>query len=316
MATKTSSAWSAAEAALPGITRELHPAHSRASVSGPVRGIGHHVVLKSRDDLWIESQDKLVTDDGKELGGLYIFNGNSVTSIDDNLGCCEIVSVGDLVCNVKPGDLVFIDFSDVSQGIQLEQKDHFIAPDHVFCALFDPVTCQVTPLAGYAITKRNDARMSIALMGTDRIHAPQDLITDGVPSGYDSDGAVLSRVTYQEIVSVGPPAAVSGSRRIHPLELALLESIYRDDSVDLDKLHAFLRWRATPRALGLQVGDLVPFGTDFGTKLRVRGQFLTLVPQSELLCVINDREMLEAAVRAGRAGKIALAEPSKILLTG
>jgi hypothetical protein len=267
-------------------------------------GVGHHVVIRSREDLFVQTNDKLVCDDGKVLAGIQIFSENEVTAIPDNMGCCEVVSVGSLVTNVKPGEIYFIDFSDVAQGFQLANKDCFVALDKMFRCRFDPVTGQASPCAGYALTKRNPDRMKVALTGTDRVEVPPHMLTDGIPSGWDSDGEVLLRTIYEEVVSVGPPEAESHSRPLHRVERDLLDSIYRDDAVNLDALQSYLRWRSAPRALDLKPGDLVPFCTIMGTKLRVRGQFLTLVPQSECLCVIDDRAILDAAIRAGKAGKI------------
>lgn len=270
-------------------------------------GVGHHVVIKAREDLFVQTSDKLVCDDGTELEGIQLFCENDVTSIPDNMGCVEVVSVGSLVTNVKPGETYLIDFSDVAQGFQLANKDHYVALDRVFRCRFHPGAGTVEPLAGYALTKRAPDRMKVALTGTDRVEVPAYILTDGIPSGFDSDGKPMLYTIYEEVVSVGPPEVESGTRPLHRVERELLDSIYRDDAVDLDKLQAYLRWRAAPRALDVKEGDLVPFCTVMGTKLRVRGQFLTLVPQSECLCVIDDRTILEEAIRAGKAGRIVLA---------
>lgn len=304
-------AWAQGEALLPGITKALHPAYDRARVSGShTSGVGHHVVMKPRDDLFKETSDKLVCDDGKVLEGIQIFNENSVTSIPDNVGCVEVVSVGAQVQNVRPGEVCFIDFSDIAQGFQLANADHFVAPDHVFRCRFHPDTGTVEPLAGYAITQRAPDRMKVALTGTDRLEVPPHLLTEGIPSGFDSDGETMLRTIYEEVVTVGPPEIESLRRPMHRVERELLESIHSDDVLDMAKLETYLRWRAAPREVDLEPGDLVPFCTVFATKLRVRGQFLSLVPQRELLCVIDDRAILDTAIRAGKAGKLVLAHGS------
>lgn len=277
------------------------------------RGVGHNVVLRPRDDLFVQTNDQLVTDSGQVLDGIQVFCANSVTSIPDNIGCCEVISVGAEVQTVKPGDIAFIDFFDVDQGFQIANSDHFVAKDHVFRARFDPATGEVEPLAGYALTRRAPERMKVALTGTDRIEVPPYLLTDGIPSGFDSDGVPVLHTVYEEVVSVGPPAVESKTRPLHRLERAVLDLLARYDelveydSIDADEadaINAYLRWRHAPRALDLSPGDLVPFCTQFGTKLRVRGQFLTLVAQDALLCVIDDRALLEEAIRAGKAGQI------------
>jgi hypothetical protein len=281
------------------------------------RGVGRNVVLRPRDDLFVQSRDQLVTDDGRVLDGIQVFAANSVTSIPDNIGCCEVISVGAEVQTVQPGDIAFIDFFDVDQGFQIANSDHFVAKDHVFRARFDPSTGEVEPLAGYALTKRVPGRMKVALTGTDRVEVPPYILTDGIPSGFDSDGVPVLFTIYEEVVAVGPPAVESKTRPLHRLERAVLDLLaayecgrgewiageaLRDN--EADAINAYLRWRRAPRALDLSPGDLVPFCTQFGTKLRVRGQFLTLVAQDALLCVIDDRAILDEAIRAGKAGQI------------
>jgi hypothetical protein len=278
------------------------------------RGVGRNVVLRPRDDLFVQTNDQLVTDDGKTLDGIQVFCANTVTSIPDNIGCCEVISVGAEVQTVKSGDIAFIDFFDVDQGFQIANTDHFVAKDHVFRARFDPATGEVEPLAGYALTRRAPERMKVALTGTDRIEVPPYLLTDGIPSGFDSDGVPVLHTVYEEVVAVGPPAVESKTRPLHRLERAVLDMLTKSagewveyDSVSAEEaetVNAYLRWRRAPRALDLSPGDLVPFCTQFGTKLRVRGQFLTLVAQDALLCVIDDRGILEEAIRAGKAGQI------------
>jgi len=296
------------------------------------RGVGHNVVLKAREDLFVQTNDKLICDDGKELSGIQLFCENEVTSIPDNMGCCEVVSVGALVTNVKPGEVYFIDFSDVAQGFQLANKDHYVAPDHVFRCRFHPETGTAEPLAGYVLTKRAPERMQIALFGTDRVDVLPSWLTEGIPSGWDSDGDVLTRTIYEEVVAVGPAEVENAARTMHKTERALLAAVTLEfagrssatgklfEAEELDVMHmplcqainAYLRWRRAPRDTGLKPGDLVPFITTLATKFRVRGQFLSLVPMQDLGCVIDDRAILDDAIRAGRAGKLVLAHGATV----
>lgn len=317
MAGEARQLWQQGEALMPGLTEAMHPAFARSTVSGHARGVGHHVVLKPRPDLFVETNEELVTDDGKVLKGIQNFAANSVTSIPDNLGCVEVVGVGDLVDNVKPGEIVLLDFFDCDQGFQIANSDHYVALDHVFRAKFHPETGTMEPLAGYVLTKRNSDRMKIALNGTDRVEVPDYILTDGIPSGWDSDGVPLLHSVYEEVVAVGPPPTESKTRPLHRLERELLDMLLEQHMVpenvsEYDEYGAemaqaierYIRWRRAPRAIDLKPGDLVPFCTEFRVKLRVRGQFLSLVPQDQCLGVIDDAAILDAAIRAGKAGKL------------
>ena len=281
------------------------------------KGYGTNVVVKARDDLFEESSEKIICDDGTELDGIQIFNANSVTSIPDNIGCCEVVGVGSDVQNVKIGDIVFVDFCDVRQGFVLDtasstdQSERYIIPDECMKAKFDPSTGQVEPLAGFLLTKRVPDRFKVALNGTDRLEVPAHILTDGIVSGYDSDGQPCAWTVYEEVVAVGPPEVESKTRPMHPLEREVLDYIVDSHGASLENSAAFknrcgdlLRWRLTPRTVDCKPGDLVPFCTDFATKIRVRGQFLSIVPQRNVLAVIEDEKILDDAIRAGKGGKL------------
>src|SRR5688572_5200863 len=174
-------------------------------------GYGTTVIVKARDDLFEETKDKLIADDGTELEGIQIFNENSVTSIPDNVGCCEVVSVGSDVHNVTPGDIVFVDFCDVKQGFILDathakdKAECYAIRDEAFKCRFHPDTGRVEPLPGYVITKPAPERMKVALTGTDRVEVPPMTLTQGIVSGRDSDGVPCAWTVYQEVVAVGAP---------------------------------------------------------------------------------------------------------------
>lgn len=287
----------------PSITPHLKTDH--------VKGYGHHVVLKSRDDLFDPATgDEIETDAGTKLPGLQLFTHNSITGIPDNVGCCEIVSVGSDVTVVKPGDVVFIDFFDVRQGVLLDSvnggAERYIANDDAFKATFDPATGQIHPLPGYVITRRASERMKVALTGTDRLEVLPSILTEGIVGSRLSDGSPATWVVYEEVVEVGAMETESASRPLHRIERELLDSLYRDDAVDIDKLRAYLEWRSAPRRLDIEPGDLVPFCTAFAVQVRVRGEFLRIIKQSDCMGAIDDRAMLDAAIRAGKAGKLHL----------
>lgn len=296
-----------------------------------VSAYGHHVVLKSRDDLFDPAtSEEFEAADGTKLPGLQLFTHNSITGIPDNVGCCEIVSVGSDVTVVKTGDVVFIDFYDVRQGVLLDSlnggAERYIANDDAFKARFDDATGLIHPLPGYVITRRNNERMKIALTGTDRLEVLRSVLTDGIIGSRLSDGSPATWVAYEEVVEVGAPAEESAGRPLHRTERALLDMFAADHGCPenvseydeygyemAEALTAYLRWRRSARTLDIKPGDLVPFCTAFACQVRVRGEFLRIIKQSDVMGAIDDRAMLEEAVRAGKAGKLHLV-PSGVAL--
>lgn len=268
-------------------------------MSEHTNGYGHFVVLRAREDLFKDTGEEIVADDGTVLPGIQIAQNNSVTSIPDNIGCCEIVSVGRDVHNVRPGDIVFIDFFDVAQGAvlggldtendKLTSEERYIAPDHAFRAKYDPARGTVEPLPGYVVTKRAPKRFKVALTGTDRVEVLEYLLTQGIPGGKTSNGSTVGHVVYQEVVSVGDvlPDDEGYTARERML-LARIRELENAPRIEPD---------ITP-------GDLVCYCTEFATPIRVRGDFMHIVPLANVLMSIDDAMILEEAILAGAAGKI------------
>lgn len=280
-----------------------------------VRGIERTIVLKARDDLFDPTTgDDIVRADGTTVPGLQLCVNDEITAIPDNVGCCEVVSVGGQVVNVKPGDVVFIDFFDVRQGAilgdpeSLKGIEFYIADDISIKAYFDRETRTITPLPGYLIVKKAPERMAVAMVGTDRLTVPDETLKWGIVSGRNEDGTPYAFVRYDEVVSCGAPAHDSPHRKMTRAERRLLDEMQANQegwqSDDLGPaLDAFMAERRY-RAPVVKPGDLVAFSTEFSVEVRVRGEFVKIVPQSALLCVIDDAEVLDTAIRAGKAGKL------------
>ncbi len=281
-----------------------------------VRGIGHTVVLKGRDDLFDPATgDSITTDDGRVLPGLQLFSKDEITAIPDNVGCCEICSVGELVTAVKPGDVVFIDFCDVRQGAIVADPETqkggevYIANDDAFKAYFDPATGAVTPMPGYAITKQATERFAIALNGTDRVHVPPMTLTTGIVSGRTSEGTPYAFVLYEEVAKVAAPAHESKVRPMTAAERDALDCMADSWSTPKEwdaAIDGLRKERRAVRMFDLSPGELVAFSSEFSVLIRVRGEFMRIVPQSALLCAIDDRRILDEAIRAGKAGQLVL----------
>lgn len=291
-----------------------------------VRGIEHTIVLKARDDLFDPTTgDDIVRADGTTVPGLQLCVNDEITAIPDNVGCCEVVSVGCQVVSVKPGDVVFIDFFDVRQGAilgdpeSLKGIEFYIADDISIKAYFDRATRSITPLPGYLIVKKAPERMAVAMVGTDRLTVPDDTLKWGIVSGRNEDGTPYAFVRYDEVVSCGAPAHESPHRKMTKAERALLDLMTDDNAVsddfERDQFYAVqaVRKERLARRAPVKTGDLVAFSTEFSVEVRVRGEFVKIVPQSALLCVIDDAEVLDTAIRAGKAGKLAIANRGGIL---
>jgi hypothetical protein len=243
---------------------------------------GDMVILRGRDDLTEASNDGAM---------ITLITTNAVTSIPDNVGVCEVISVGQNVHNVKPGDIVFIDFCDVAQGYVLEAEELYVAPCHAFRAFFDPKTGVVAPMPGYVVTKRSSDRMKVALTGTDRVEVPPYILTQGIAGGKTSGGDPTAFIIYEEVVSIGDvlPVDETYSKR-ETMLLGLLRK-----ALDLP-----------PLPCDFEVGELVAFCTEFSTPVRVKGEFMRITPACRILCSIDDAWILDKAIREGRAGKLLL----------
>lgn len=253
------------------------------------QAFGHFVNFRPREDLFASS--------GSEL--IQIATDCAVTSIPDHVACVEVLSVGHLVRNVVPGQQVFLDFFDVAQGLCVDGGDVYVANDHCLKAEFRDG--RVYPLPGYCLVKPAPDRMSVALTGTDRIVVPPYVLTDGIPGGRTSAGEIQSHVLYDEVVAVGTVLPDDE-------DLDARERYYLSQVVQLrEALHALAPDHPLARAplpRPVEVGDLVAYCSTWRTPIRVRGEFLGIVPLAKVLTQIDDRAMLDQAVRDGRAGRL------------
>jgi co-chaperonin GroES (HSP10) len=271
-----------------------------------IRAIGDNVVLKPRLDLFSETD----RDTGIEL----VSNANSVTSVPDNMACCEVVSVGPLVTAVKAGDLAFIDFFRVKQGYIVADDECYICGGDAFCGLYRESDQTIQPLDNFVVTRAAPERYKVALTGTDRIDLLRMQYTDGFASGHTSKGTAAAHTLYHEVVSIGrltnrprPDSMTPVERRFLDLLVTEPASLYHGDQDAEEALAALLKERNAGRQSDIEVGQLVGFCKEIGQKVRVRGEYQWLVPYESVLAEIDDAAILREAILAGRAGKIQLA---------
>lgn len=286
--------------------------HPVELITFDTRATGHNVILAPREDLFSEVE----RDTGVELVSL----ANSVTSVPDNVACCEILSVGELVQNVKVGDLAFIDFFEVKQGYVLSTDELYIAGCDAFKALFDVENQRIVPLANYVVTRRASERMAVALNGTDRVKVPEMILTSGIAGGKTSDGDVATTVLYEEVVSVGPITKRPMAGLMTKLESQVLDAVvdrafcerddlfqrpletYYEETVAL--FDALRQERQRGRVSDISPGELVVFCKEMAIPIRVRGEFQHLLPYAEVEAVIDDAVLLDRKIREGKAGRI------------
>lgn len=294
----------------------LNPSETSSAVletcwgSTPIRRVecrshakGENVFLCGRDDLFFSAD---------EDAGIQTYHANEVTSIPENVGCCEVISVGERVDNVKPGDVVFIDFFDVKVGAIISNDEVYCAPAEAFKARWNTATQSAEPLDNYVITKRSLERCKVAIMGSDRFEAPAYRLTEGIISGRTSSGDAATHVIYEEVIAVGKLTARERPGLMTKAERAMLEDVAGERGVlDPGLWIALKNERKNGRASDVALGELVAFCKEVACPVRVRGDFLSIVPYNSILCGIDDAAIL-ASAREQQKKK--LAKRKRILL--
>lgn len=278
--------------------------HKVVRIDCHTRATGDNVILCPREDLFQEVDRGT----GIELVSLE----NDVTSIPDNIGCVEVISVGELVRHVKPGDVAFIDFYDVKQGYVIANETLFVCGGEAFKAFFDVDKQRILPGDNYVVTKAAKDRFKVALTGTDRIHMLDSTMTDGIVSGRSSKGTAAAHTLYQEVVSVGKLTTAPRPGVMTKAEQTLLERLTRFEAVQYDELdfddaeavNAVRADRENGRAPDFAPGELVAFAVESATRIRVRGEYQYLMKYDRVLAVIDDETILYEAIERGKAGQL------------
>ncbi len=262
------------------------------------RATGTNVILRPREDLFSEVD--------RETGIELVSLANSVTSVPDNIACCEIVSVGEQVTHLKPGDLAFIEFFWWKQGSVLERGELYLCGADSFVALFDEKTGDIMPLDNYVVTKRALDRFKVAWFGTDLIDVPRMLLTDGIPGGKTSSGERATTVLYEEVARIGKLTRRPAPGHMLPSERALLDDLTSRDGwiaadVTMQRLiHAVHKERGE-RKPDIAKGDLVVLSADLSQRVRCKGEFWRITHYDHIGGVIDDAAILAEAIERGKA---------------
>lgn len=290
--------------------------HEVPLVHARTKPTGTFVTIRSRDDLDPSSESLAVQ-----------HSGRAVTAVPENVGLCQVVDVGPDVTNVHPGDICFIDFYDVAQAYILGGEEIYltqamalrmvldIATDDVILPNGKPllhqktgavvqrvVSCDITPLPGYVLTKHAPERMTVAVTGNDLVMLPRDMTTTGIVGGRNSDGDPCTFVVYEEVVKV-TPGAVQAERYIEAWDGSQRDTYYEERRLKarIEKLEGMLR-ALDPAAYGelaptlddwgLAPGDLAVFCTDFSIKFRACGEQYRCIPYKNILATVDDAAIL------------------------
>jgi hypothetical protein len=257
-----------------------------------VRPTGVNVTVRSRDDLDPSSDTVKV-----EL------SGKTVSALPENVGLCQVVDVGPDVTNVQPGDICFIDFFDVAEGYLVSGEEIYSTPASSLRMTLDieteafecpftkreklrAISCDITPLPGYVLTKHAPDRMTVAVTGCDRMILPRDVTTRGIVGGRSIDGDPTTFVVYEEVVKFGL-GDIQCEREDGYTERKLKAEIQRLRQRVFDE-------RAVMRRPDLEAGDLVTYCAAFSIQFRAMGEQYRCVPFRNILAVIDDRAILEA----------------------
>lgn len=267
------------------------------------RASGANVILRPREDLFSEVD----RDTGIELISL----ANSVTSVPDNIACCEIVSVGEQVTNLKPGDLAFIDFFHCKQGFILERGELYICGADAFVALYDVESGDIMPLDNYVVTKRALDRFKAAWFGTDTLEVPRHLLTDGIPGGKTSTGERATTVLYEEVARIGRLTGRVAPGAMLPSERALLDNLlsrheWVSADITLQRNISRVRSEREDRKPDFTVGELAVFCSDLAQRVRCKGEFWHIVHVDHIHCTVDDAAILRDAIARGSSRLIAV----------
>lgn len=267
------------------------------------RATGTNVILRPREDLFSEVD--------RETGIELVSLANSVTSVPDNIACCEIVSVGEHVAHLKPGDLAFIDFFWCKQGFVLERGELYLCGADSFVALFDEKTGDIVPLDNYVVTRRALDRFKVAWFGTDLIDVPRMLLTDGIPGGKTSSGERATTVLYEEVVRIGKLTGRPAQGHMLPSERALLDDLTSRDGwiaadIMMQRLIQAVHKERAERKPDIAKGDLVVLSADLSQRVRCKGEFWRITHYDHIGGVIDDAAILADAIERGKARLIAV----------
>lgn len=255
------------------------------------RATGNWVQVLPVDDE-IQTTPTFLGKDGKEhalvLNGLQSYDPWKI----DNLGPCRIISCGERVCSVKPGDIIFFDHFLRTSTITLAGKDTLVIPEQEIRALLDE-NKKLHPTPDFILTKSAPERMRMAYTGSLTWQMlPEDFI-QGVPCKLRSRAETVRKA--ERVLDLPPDWRKKCARHETPHHVVVSERVVYEEVVEMGT-----NWRNT----GVKIGDLISVLTTHSQRVRIMGEELRLSQiglSGEI--VIDDHAIRQAAVRRGRMGK-------------
>lgn len=255
---------------------------------------GDNIVFAPREDLFSETD--------RDVDLQMVSFATDITAVPDNVACVEVISVGEMVTNCKPGDLAFLDFYSVKQGYILANEELYIAGQDALCGLYDLGSQEILPLDNYVVTRAlKRERFVAALTGTDRIEVPRSITS--VAGGKTSQGNVSTEVLYEEVVRVGKLTKRPRAGLMTRTERLVLDAICSGSPL-LMLTEALLLEREFGRVSDINPCEVVVFCKDIAQRVRCKGEFQHLVPYDNVLAALDDEAILDDAVRRGNAGQL------------
>lgn len=281
--------------------------HEVPRIDRHTKPTGTFVTIRARDDL-----------DPSSDGFAVQHSGRAVTAVPENVGLCQVIDIGPDVTNVRPGDVCFIDFFDVAQAYMLAGEEIYVTQamalrmtldiktedaklangkPHLHQKTGQPlqrvISCDITPLPGYVLTKHAPDRMTVAVVGSDRTALPRHMTTSGIIGGRNSDGDPCTFVVYEEVVKF-TPGDIQAERYVEDWNGVLRDSYYTERKLkaEIERLRAKAGETIMVRPWDIAVGDLAVFCTEFSIQFRAVGEQYRCVPYKNILAVIDDGAIL------------------------
>ncbi len=226
---------------------------------------GDQVLVRGRPDVHKRLTSATVIDPTIDVAGFA-----------DDAVLLEVLSAGDgSIINgrhnpmpFKTGDIVVGNAFFRGSRAYVDRVAHYLYATEYLMAVVNPNTLDVRPAPGYLITKANDEKARVVMMGGEiktkggkkvKIHAPvNDSANNGGDGFNEDDRRDPDKVRYEEVVDWGEgPELADGTR-------------------------ALPRWRK---------GDLVMFSPGaIATPITIKGRSFTLMPWSHVRLTIKPKE--------------------------
>lgn len=160
-----------------------------------LRPIGKNILVCERQE-YDFSAEKFEATSGPDKGKKFTLVQSGMEAYApgrvDNMGTCEVISVGSDVVDIKPGDLGIIDWSEVSKSCPIGNETHHFIPESAFQCWIDKEG-ELHPRGDMIITKYATDRMRNAMYGTSAFELPPAVATGGFPCKWGATHKLIQK---------------------------------------------------------------------------------------------------------------------------